>query len=86
MSIDYDKLRRELDEIQAGVHVTTRYTWADLAEELLRLHDGIETIRDRCATLAKNARATNMLGVASFTYEMEIISKALTGLLQGGTE
>lgn len=42
MSIDYDKLRRELDEMEAGVHVTTRYTWADLAEELLRLKEDTE--------------------------------------------
>lgn len=42
MSIDYEKLRADLDEIQAGVHVTTRYTWADLAEELLRLKGDTE--------------------------------------------
>lgn len=44
MSIDYDKLRAELEEIEAGVHVTTRYTWADLARELLRLHDELTAL------------------------------------------
>lgn len=46
VSVDYEKLRADLDEIQAGVNITTRYTWADLARELLRLHDGLEQLVD----------------------------------------
>lgn len=37
--LDYNKLAQELKEINAGVHVTTRYTWADLATELLKRRD-----------------------------------------------
>lgn len=63
MSIDYDKLRADLDEIEAGVHVTTRYTWADLARELLRLRDGVKQfdawlslgVRTVTSPTAKNA-------------------------------
>lgn len=58
----------------------------DMARELLRLRDGIETIRDRCATLAKNAQATNVIGLANLANEMDVNAKALTGLLNGDAE
>lgn len=83
MSIDYDKIRRELDEMEAGVHVTTRYTWADLAHELLHLRDEIETIRDRCTAQAKKARAADIHFLAR---EIDTNAEILTLLLQGDTE
>lgn len=58
----------------------------DLARELIRLHDGIEVIRDRCATLAESAQTTNISLLANLGYEMDINAKAITGLLNGDTE
>lgn len=83
MTIDYDKLAQELQEMNEGVHVTTRYTWADLATELLRLRDGVATVRDRCATLAGSAQAA---GIRTFADETDITATALTGLLEGDAE
>lgn len=57
MSIDYDKLRTELEETEAGVHVTTRYTWADLAHELLRLRRELVDLRDEYAPHVPQAPA-----------------------------
>lgn len=40
MSIDYEHLR----DILQGTLATTRYTWRDLAREVLRLHDEQERL------------------------------------------
>nr|WLJ25578.1 MAG: hypothetical protein [Actinobacteria phage HS02] len=37
MSIDYDHLRRLVAEMEQGVSSTTKYSWLDLAHEVLRL-------------------------------------------------
>ena len=55
----------------------------DMARELPRLHDGIENIRDYCAGVARSARAAGMHTLAN---EMYATAKALTDLLDGGTE
>lgn len=52
----------------------------ELAAEVLRLRDGIETIRRRCANLTKNAQTASSHTLAR---EMGINAKALAGLLQG---
>lgn len=52
----------------------------DMARELLRLHDGIKAVRDRCATLAESAQEASMTALAA---EMNVNAKALTGLLNG---
>lgn len=83
MSIDYDRLRQLVAEMEQGTAATTRYTWLDLARELLRLRDGVEAIRDRCATLADSAQAA---GIRTLASEMDINAKALTGLLKGDSE
>ena len=48
MSIDYDRLRQLVAEMEQGTAATTRYTWLDLARELLRLRDGVEQLRKMC--------------------------------------
>lgn len=55
----------------------------DMARELVRLRDGVEVMRDRCATLAKSGEAA---GIHTLAREMDINAKALTGLLNGDTE
>lgn len=60
------RLRRQNDELTA---------------ENERLRDGIEVIRDRCATLAKSAQT---IGMGTLAHEMDVNDKALTGLLEEG--
>lgn len=55
----------------------------ELAAENERLRDGIEVIRDRCATLAESAQA---MGMGTLAHEMDVNAKALTGLLESGVE
>ena len=55
----------------------------ELARELLRQRDGVEVIRDRCANLARSARAAGMHTLAN---EMYATVKALAELLEGDTE
>lgn len=54
----------------------------ELADENKRLRDGIEVIRDRCANLARSARAA---GIHTLANEEYTTAKALTGLLNGDT-
>lgn len=94
MSIDYDRLR-DLVRIAGGGRRVRDYATEhdaerdlenlapDLARELLRLRDGVEVIRNRCATLAKSAQAA---GIHTLANEMDINAKALTGLLEGDTK
>lgn len=91
MSIDYDKLRTELDEMEAGVHVTTRYTWADLAHELLHLHDGVEQLVDskRPAAELMRKRANTNWRYDAERYIADAVDEMcdeLTALLEGDTE
>lgn len=51
-----------------------------LTAENERLRDGIEVIRDRCATLTKSAQAAGIRALADETY---ITATALTALLDG---
>lgn len=46
MTIDYDRLRELAGEMEQGVAATTRYTWLDLARELLRLRRELADLRD----------------------------------------
>lgn len=55
----------------------------DMARELLRLHGGIEVVRDYCAGNARSARAAGMHTLAN---EMYATVKALAELLEGDTE
>ena len=50
--INYDQLRELVNEMEQDVAATTRYTWLDLAHEVLRLHDGVERQRNVCANAA----------------------------------
>lgn len=82
MSIDYDKLRTELGEIDAGVHVTTRYTWADLARELLRLHDGSAQLLAKKRAAVERLYSTDPVTAAV----LELMCDELENLLKGDTE
>lgn len=91
MTFYYDRLRELLEQWEHGdeVHDRLQARWdielaaPDLARELLRLHDGVEVMRDRCATLAKSAQNA---GIRTLAREMDTNAKALTGLLNGDTE
>lgn len=41
MSINHDHLRRVVAEMEQGVAATTKYSWLDLAQEILRLQKEI---------------------------------------------
>lgn len=39
MSINHEHLRRVVAEMEQGVSATTKYTWLDLAQEVIRLRE-----------------------------------------------
>lgn len=83
MSIDYDRLRGLVAEMEQGVAATTRYTWLDLAREVLRLHDGIEVIRDYCTGGAAVCRSSNDPDAPVTARELEAVDRTLADLLEG---
>ena len=86
MSIDYDRLRGLVAEMEQGVAATTRYTWLDLAHELIRLHDGIEVIRDYCAGVTTVRRSAGDPATADIARELGSVDRTLADLLKGDTE
>lgn len=80
MSIDYDRLRELVAEMEQGTAATTRYTWLDLAHELIRLRDGVKRVADELG--AKAEYAPNIPRQASYA-EAE---RLLICLLNGDTE
>lgn len=83
MSIDYDRLRTLVGEMEQGVAATTRYTWLDLARELLRLRDGVEATRDELQAGANLFAADGIRTVATYVRGH---AHALTDLLKGNNE
>ena len=90
MSIDYDQLREWLVEVDRasplpGDTITFSYpgSTVEIIRELLRLHDGVATVRDRCATLAESAQEVGMHAIA---HAVDINAQALTNLLDGDAE
>lgn len=53
MSIDYDHLRRVVAEMKQGVAVTTKYSWLDLAEEILRMRKELTDLQEEARAAAK---------------------------------
>lgn len=69
MTIDYDKLHQELQEMNEGVHATTRYTWLDLARELLRLRRELTDLRGLMRTHARYQRSDGYDTAADWTRD-----------------
>lgn len=53
MSIDYDQLHRTIEEIKQGVATTTKYSWLDLAQEVLRMRKELISLREEARAAAK---------------------------------
>lgn len=90
MSVDYDRLRALTRIVEDNARYDAAEVYAagdalkraslDTTRELLRVHDGVEVIRDRCASLAKSARSSGLHVLAN---EMYANADALTELLNG---
>lgn len=42
MSINHEQLERLVAEMEQGVAATTKYSWLDLAKEILRMRENVE--------------------------------------------
>lgn len=83
MTIDYDQLRELVGEMEQGVAVTTRYTWLDLARELLRLRDEGENLRVQMLTHVARLRRLERHNIA---YHVQQYAHRLARILDGDTE
>lgn len=53
MSINHEHLRRVVAEMEQGVAATTRYSWLDLAQEVLRMRKELISLREEARSAAK---------------------------------
>ena len=53
MSINHDHLQRIVTEMEQGVAATTRYSWLDLAQEVLRMRKELISLREEARYAAK---------------------------------
>lgn len=53
MSINHDHLHRLVTEMEQGVAATTRYSWLDLAQEVLRMRKELISLREEARSAAK---------------------------------
>ena len=60
MSIDYDQLHRQVAEIEQGVAATTKYSWLDLAQEVLRMQDQLTAMKRPWFTIAIDPELTEV--------------------------
>lgn len=53
MSINHDHLHRVVTEMEQGVAATTKYTWLDLAKEVLRMRNELTSLQEEARYAAK---------------------------------
>lgn len=53
MSINHDHLQHLVAEIKQGVATTTKYSWLDLAEEILRMRKELTDLQEEARSAAK---------------------------------
>lgn len=53
MSINHDHLQRLVAEMKQGVATTTKYSWLDLAQEVLRMRKELTDLQEEARAAAK---------------------------------
>ena len=53
MSINHDHLQHLVAEIKQGVATTTKYSWLDLAQEVLRMRKELTDLQEEARSAAK---------------------------------
>lgn len=53
MSINHEHLRRVVGEMEQGVAATTKYSWLDLAQEVLRMQKELISLQEEARSAAK---------------------------------
>ena len=53
MSINHDHLQHLVAEMKQGVATTTKYSWLDLAEEILRMRKELTDLQEEARAAAK---------------------------------
>ena len=58
MSVNHDQLKRLVDEMEQGTAATTKYSWLDLAHEVLRMRQALDAMKDDCLSMAGDPERT----------------------------
>lgn len=60
MSINHDHLQHLVAEMKQGVATTTKYSWLDLAQEVLRMRDQLTAMKRPWFTIAIDPERTEV--------------------------
>lgn len=59
MSVNHEQLKRLVDEMEQGTAATTKYSWLDLAHEVLRMQQELGAMRHAWLSLASDPDHTS---------------------------
>ena len=60
MSVNHEQLKRLVEEMEQGTAATTKYSWLDLAHEILRMQQELGVMRRAWLSLASDPDHTSM--------------------------
>ena len=58
MRVNHEQLKRLVEEMEQGTAATTKHSWLDLAHEVLRMRQALDTIKDDCLSMARDPERT----------------------------
>lgn len=58
MSVNHEQLKRLVEEMEQGTAATTKYSWLDLAHEVLRMRRELGAARDAWLLMISDAERT----------------------------
>lgn len=58
MSVNHEQLERLVDKMEQGTAATTKYSWIDLAHEVLRMRRALDAMKDDCLSVARDPERT----------------------------
>lgn len=58
MSVNHEQLKRLVEEMEQGTAATTKYSWLDLAHEVLRMQQELGAMRRAWLSLASDPERT----------------------------
>ena len=70
MSINYERLKSLVDEMEQGVAATTSYDWLDLAKEILRMRENVEGLIIAMEKRSVTAEPQNPDTIAGYLREI----------------
>lgn len=81
MSINHNWLRELVTKMEQGIAATTQYTWIELANEVIRLHQGLLEMRNDLLETTRCDGGTDVPYLEGVTAQAEETIKQIDQIL-----